>query len=131
MSVPQLLGWRNVKIPVTDLGVALDWYGKVLGFQPTLEFPDREGIVRGVHGELPGLGEVLALREDPAAARGLGVFAIANFEVADRDALQTWVAHLDELGVAHDAIVDVPRLSILVFRNPDGQEIHLYTPVRG
>ena len=130
MSVPMLAALRNVKVPVTDLQVALDWYGKVFGFRPTMEFTDADGIVRGVHGALPGLGEVLALREDPDAARGLGVFAIANFAVADRAALQEWVKHLDELGVAHGSIVDAPRLSLLVFANPDGQEIHLYTPIR-
>lgn len=129
MSVPMLVGLRNVKVPVTDLKIALDWYGRVFGFRPTIEFPDADGVVRGVHGEIPGVGDVLALREDPEAARGLGVFAIANFSVADRLALETWVAHLDELGVTHGPIIDAPRLSLLVLTNPDGQEIHLYTPI--
>ncbi len=131
MSVPTLLGLRNVKVPVTDLRVALDWYGAVLGFRPTIEFPDSDGVVRGVHGELPGIGSVLALREDAEAARGLGAFAVANFEVADRAALEAWVAHLDRLDVEHGPIVDTPRASLLMLRNPDGQEIHLYTPIRG
>jgi len=127
MSVPQLERLRNVKVPVTDLPVALEWYQRVLGFRSTREFADEAGVLRGVHGELPGIGEVLALREDPDAARGLGAFAIANFGVADRAALETWVGHLDELGVEHGSIIDTPELSILVFFNPDGQEIHLYT----
>lgn len=130
MSIPTLVGLRNVKVPVTDLRVALDWYCRVLGFRPMIEFPDDQGVVRGVHGELPGIGDVLALREDPPAARGLGAFAIANFTVPDRLALESWAAHLDELGVAHDSIVDTPRVSVLIFRNPDGQEIHLYTPIQ-
>lgn len=130
MSIPTLIGLRNVKVPVADLRSALDWYGGVFGFRPTIEFSDADGVMRGVHGELPGIGDVLALREDPGAARGLGAFAITNFVVADRLALQTWVTHLDELGVAHGAIVDTPRLSVLVVANPDGQEIHLYTPIR-
>ena len=131
MPVPTLVGLTHVKVPVTDLRVALDWYGRVLGFRPTREFPDSEGVVRGVHGELPGIGDVLALREDPDAARGLGVFAIANFAVSDRAALEAWVAHLDDLGVAHDAIGDTPDRSYLVLANPDGQEIHLYAPASG
>jgi catechol-2,3-dioxygenase len=130
MAIPTLAGLRNVKVPVTDLQLALDWYGRVFGFRQTIEFADADGVVRGVHGELPGIGDVLALREDPEAARGLGVFAIANFAVADRSALEAWVEHLDELGVPHGPIVDAPRLSLLVFANPDGQEIHLYTPLR-
>jgi catechol-2,3-dioxygenase len=130
MPVPKLVGLRNVKVPVSDLQIALDWYGRVLGFRPTIEFSDADGVLRGVHGELPGLGDVLSLREDPAAARGLGAFAIANFAVADRAALEVWVTHLDELDVSHGPIVDTPRLSVLIFANPDGQEVHLYTPLR-
>lgn len=130
MSVPKLLGLRNVKVPVTDLHTALDWYQRVFGFRTTIEFPDADGVVRGVHGELPGIGDVLALREDPVAARGLGAFAIANFAVVNGLALQAWVAHLDALGVTHGPIIDTPRLSLLVLANPDGQEIHLYTPIR-
>jgi catechol-2,3-dioxygenase len=129
-SIPTLVALRNVKVPVTDVQAATAWYGKVFGFVPTIEFPDADGVVRGVHGEIPGIGAVLALREDPDAARGLGVFAIANFSVADRSSLQTWVDHLDHLGVEHGPIIDTPRLSILVIHNPDGQEIHLYTPIR-
>jgi catechol-2,3-dioxygenase len=130
MSTPTVVGLRNVKVPVTDLGVAVDWYSRVLGFRVTIEFPDAHGIVRGVQGELPGIGDVLALREDPEAARGLGAFAIANFAVADRQALEDWVSHLDALGVPHGQVVDAPRVSLLVFANPDGQEVHLYTPMR-
>ncbi len=130
MSAPALLSLRNVKVPVSDLRAAVEWYGRVFGFQTTMEFPDTEGVVRGVHGELPGIGPVLALREDANAARGLGAFAIANFAVSDRAMLQAWVTHLDELGVDHGSIVDTPRLSILVVPNPDGQEIHLYTPIQ-
>jgi catechol 2,3-dioxygenase-like lactoylglutathione lyase family enzyme len=126
MPVPTLVGLRHVKVPVTDLPVALDWYARVLGFRPTREFADAGGVVRGVHGELPGIGDVLALREDPDAARGLGAFAVANFGVADRGALEAWVDHLDDLGVEHGPIGDTPQLSYLVFCNPDGQEIHLY-----
>jgi catechol 2,3-dioxygenase-like lactoylglutathione lyase family enzyme len=129
MSVPSLVRLRNVKVPVSDLPTAVEWYGKTLGFRSTIDFRDDDGVVRGVHGELPHIGAVLALREDPDAARGLGGFAISNFEVADRAALETWAAHLDNVGVEHDQIVDAPRVSVLVFRDPDGHEIHLYTPI--
>ena len=105
--------------------------GRSFVLEVLLKFPDSEGVVRGVLGELPGIGDVLALREDPEAARGLGAFAIANFGVADRAALETWVRHLARLGVAHGPIIDAPRTSLLVICNPDGQEIHLYTPIRG
>jgi catechol-2,3-dioxygenase len=130
MSVPSSLRLRNVKVPVSELGVAVEWYRDALGFQPSIEFRDSDGVVRGVHGDLPGSSAALALREDPEAARGLGAFAISNFEVPDRGALEAWATHLDAIGVQHDPIVDGPRLSVLILRNPDGQEVHLYTPIR-
>ena len=72
MSVPPLLGLRNVKVPVTNLAVALDWYGKVLGFRPTIEFPDSEGVVRGVHGDLPGIRRAApSLHAVPKTGAGL------------------------------------------------------------
>ena len=129
-SIPRLTSLRHVKVPVTDLASALKWYGEVLGFTSLIAVRDKDGVVRGVHGELPGLGAVLALREDPDAARGLGAFSITNFGVEDRADLEAWVRHLDELSVAHEPIVDGPRLSVLIFYNPDGQAIDLYTPLR-
>jgi len=122
---------RNVKVSVTDLAVARDRYGVVFGLVSIMEFPDDGAVVRGIHGEIPGLGAVLALREDPEAARGLGGFAIANFTVPDRSTLEPWVSHLDALGVEHSGIRDTPRSSLLVMLNPDGQAIHLYTPMPG
>lgn len=130
MNTPALVGLRNVKVPVTDLQVAMTWYRQVFGFVPTMQFPDSEGVIRGVHGEIAGIGAVLALREDKEAAQGLGAFAIANFSVTDRSTLESWVTHLDTLGVTHGPIIDTPQLSLLVLHNPDGQEIHLYTPIR-
>ena len=118
------------QVPVTDLGVAIEWYSVALGFRPTIEFRDSDGVVRGVHGDLPGISAGLALREDPEAARGLGEFAISNFEVPDESALEAFSSHLDTVGVPHDPIVHAPRVSVLIFRNPDGQEVHIYTPIR-
>ena len=57
----------SVKIPVSDLAVSRTWYAKVFGLREEMEWPDDDGVVRGVG--FSGLGVVtLALREHAAAA---------------------------------------------------------------
>jgi hypothetical protein len=57
-----------------------------------LEFPDADGVIRGVAGTVPGLGWTwLALREDPAAAACLAGFNPVVWGVPDRPDLQDWV----------------------------------------
>ncbi|MBW3619960.1 MAG: VOC family protein [Actinobacteria bacterium] len=49
------------------------------------------------------------------------------FHVRDRDALEHWVAHLDEAGVAHSGIVDVGGWGWMIeLRDPDGIQLELF-----
>ena len=54
--MPQLTGIHHVKFPVSDLAASRAWYERVFGFEVTIEFPDEQGIVRGLAGFAPGLG---------------------------------------------------------------------------
>ena len=45
--------------------------------------------------------------------------------VASRDELEEWVEHLDDCGVAHSAIAEMPYGSVLVFRDPDNIQLEL------
>ena len=55
-----------------------------------------------------------------------------GFRVADRAALDAWVAKLDELGVEHSGIRDITEptpFSTLVFRDPDNIQLEMiYSP---
>lgn len=125
--MPELAGIHHVKIPVTDLDRARDWYARVLGFRVTLEFPDAEGVLRGVGGPLPGLGDtLLALRVNPEAALGCRNFDPVSFAVRDRAAVEAWAAHLDALGVPHSPLIEATLGPLLVFDDPDGIQLHLY-----
>lgn len=131
MSLPRLAGVHHVKIPVTDLARSRDWYGRVFGFRVTWEFPDEEGVARGVAGEVPGFGDtILALRENPQAARGSKGFDPVGFAVADRADAQAWATHLDTLGIPHSPVIEASMGWLLVFNDPDGIEMHLYTWAR-
>ncbi|GIH02630.1 glyoxalase [Rhizocola hellebori] len=128
MSRPELSGIHHIKIPVTDLTAAIAWYGKVFGFTVTMEFPDDDGVVRGVAGTVPGLGRTeLTLRVNEQAAHGCKGFDPVSFGVDDRADIERWVAHLDALGLEHSPIIDASVGWLLVFPDPDGLQLHLYS----
>lgn len=128
MSRPPLAGIRHLKVPVTDLARSRSWYERVFGLRVTLEFADDDGVVRGLAGDLPGLGDIqVALRVNPDAARGCRDFDPFHFGVRDRDDIQAWASYLDTLGVEHSPVIEATVGWLLVFHDPDGMEIHLYS----
>jgi catechol 2,3-dioxygenase-like lactoylglutathione lyase family enzyme len=128
MSSPILSGVHHVKIPVTDLTRSVEWYGQVFGFVVTTEFPDTDGVVRGVAGTVPGLGDTqLTLRVNPKAASGSVGFDPVSFGIDDHAAVEAWVVHLDGLGVAHSPVIEASAGWLLVFDDPDGITLHLYS----
>jgi hypothetical protein len=85
-------------------------------------------VVRGFAGEIPGLKPAtVAFRVNPAAAEGSRGFDPVSFAVESRDDLQRWVEHLDSLGVNHSPIVEASIGWLLIFDDPDGLTLHLYT----
>ncbi|MEW1830898.1 VOC family protein [Streptomyces sp. NPDC088196] len=126
--MPELAGIHHVKMPVTDLDRSRDWYGRVLGFKVTYEFQDEDGVVRGVAGEVPGLGDsMLCLRVNSQAAQGCQGFDPVSFAVRDRADAEAWAAHLDTLGVPHSPVIEASIGWLLVFSDPDGLDLHLYS----
>ncbi|MTV27691.1 VOC family protein [Nitriliruptoraceae bacterium ZYF776] len=124
-------GIFNVKIPVSDLPRSRDWYERVLGFEVELEFPDESGVVRGVAGHLPGVeGTYVSLRENPTSAAGLSGADVLGLSIADRSAAEAWAARFDELGIDHSPVIDATIGWLLVFHDPDGIELHLYSQER-
>ena len=124
--MPTLAGIFGVKFPVRDLAAARTWYEQVFGLQLYYEFPDDDGVVRGVAYTAPGLGETgIALRERPDIA-GLSGFDPVIFAVHDRAAVDAWAAHLDGLGVPN-RVVQATIGWMVLFHDPDGLEIHLYS----
>lgn len=127
----ELRGIYAVKLPVRDLAESRAWYERVFAFTAELEFPDADGVVRGVSGHLPGCGAWFALRESPGhAAACIDGFNLVNLAVEDRTALKEWSTRLDELGIRHSPIIDATIGWIVVLNDPNGIEIHLYTEQR-
>jgi catechol 2,3-dioxygenase-like lactoylglutathione lyase family enzyme len=127
MTEVGLVGIHHVKFPVSDLPRSRAWYETLFGLVPSMEFPDDDGVVRGVVYEPVGPGIGMCLRENPAAARGIAGFDPVSFAIADRAAADAWVARLDELGIPHSPVIEATVGWLVVFTDPDGTEIHLYT----
>jgi catechol 2,3-dioxygenase-like lactoylglutathione lyase family enzyme len=128
MSRPTLAGIHHVKIPVTDLDRAVDWYGRVFGFVTTMAFPGADGRVLGVAGEMPGLGDTqVTFRVNQAAAQGCRGFDPVSYAVAGRADVEAWATYLDALGVNHSPVIEASVGWLLVFNDPDGLELHLYS----
>jgi catechol 2,3-dioxygenase-like lactoylglutathione lyase family enzyme len=128
MARPALSGIHHVKIPVTDLQRAVDWYHHVFGFEVTMEFPEADGVVRGVAGRLPGLGDtLLSLRVNATAAEGCKGFDPVSFAVNDHADIQSWADHLDGLGIKHSPVIEASVGWLLIFDDPDGITLHLYS----
>lgn len=128
MSRPEIVGIRHLKFPVTDLARSRAWYERVFGLRVTLEFVDDDGQVRGVAGQMPGLGPTqVALRVNPAAAQGCRDFDPFCFGVQDHADVEAWASYLDSLDIAHSPVIEATLGWLLVFSDPDGLEIHLYS----
>lgn len=123
----QVRGIRGVKIPVSDLGRSIDWYGEVFGFRVEWEFEDADGVVRGVAGQVSDGAAGLSLRLNPEKAAAIAGFDPVNWAVATREDLQGWIRHLDELEIPHSPEIEASIGWLLVFNDPDGLEIHVYT----
>lgn len=127
MAEATLVGIHHVKFPVTDVARSRSWYEQLFGLTPEIEFPDEEGVVRGVAYKPTDAGITFSLRENPAAARGIAGFDPVSFAISDRAAADAWLARLDELGIEHSPVIDATIGWLVVFHDPDGTELHLYS----
>ncbi len=127
MVDPTLQGVFSIKLPVASLAASRAWYDRLFGYSVTLEFPDDDGVVRGVAGHLDGVPDTwLSLREAPEVAAPLGGWNLVNFVVEDRRQVDAWIRRLDDLGIDHSPPIDASVGWMVVLNDPDGHEIHLY-----
>jgi catechol 2,3-dioxygenase-like lactoylglutathione lyase family enzyme len=137
MTQPAITGFAHFSPTVTDIERSVAWYSQVFGMDRVpVTFPhngDEEGgyavllmdpssgVIIGLHHHAKNEGESFA-----ELRTGLDHIA---FNVADHDALDAWVSHLDELGVDHSGVIDVDGAmpySVVVFRDPDNIQLELF-----
>ena len=120
MNIPAISGIHHLKFPVADLDRALAFYVAAFGARriPEYDHRDERGAVYAYILSVPNLGTVLELRlSAELAARHTG-FDPITLAVDARADLQLWATHLDALGAVG---------WLLVFEDPDGRRLHLYT----
>ena len=122
---PRLCGVHHVKLPVTDVQASRDWYCRVLGFQPELDFVE-DGTLMGVGLSHPG-GLRLGLRCDRDRIAALAGFDPLALAVPGRAEFDAWLAHLDALGVPHGPVMHGHQGDVVAVHDPDGIQIRLYT----
>ncbi len=89
-----------------------------------MEFPDEDGVVRGV-AYYPIGGVSYALREDPRRAAALAGYDPVAFAVDDDAAIGAWVTHLSALGIENSGSVQGAMGSVVGFADPDGIQVVL------
>jgi catechol 2,3-dioxygenase-like lactoylglutathione lyase family enzyme len=125
-AVGTVSGLHHVKLPVSDVGRSVEWYGRAFGFTLVGEFRE-DGELRGAALRFPDSEFQLALRRDPDRAAALAGFDTLCLAVGTRSDLDAVLDRLDEQGIAHGSpfagrggdAVDVP--------DPDGQLVRLHT----
>jgi catechol 2,3-dioxygenase-like lactoylglutathione lyase family enzyme len=120
-------GIHHVKLPVSDVARSRDWYQRVLGFEPVIDFVE-EGELMGVALRRDRCPSQLALRRDPERARALSGFDAIALLVPTRDQVRAWRDRLDAAREPHGGLVTGhDGGTVLVgLRDPDGIEIRLY-----
>jgi glyoxylase I family protein len=127
----------HVRLTVTDIERSRQFYESVFGWRILIETPDNAdeatrkalgflfgGVIYDLGGALIGLRPVAADRfhEDRC---GLDHLA---FRLGSKTELDDAASHLDDLGIAHEAVKDIGPSYILEFRDPDNIALELTAP---
>ncbi|MER6535966.1 VOC family protein [Streptomyces sp. 900105755] len=128
-------GIAHIAIVVRSMDTSVDWYARVLGFEPVggvrpgpaeaghprqlMRHAD-SGLALAVHEPLRRSGDMF----DPSRT-GLDHFSLA---VTDRTALDDWARRLDDLGVSRSRVRDAGYAEFISVTDPDGIAWELWAP---
>ncbi|MDP9106348.1 MAG: VOC family protein [Candidatus Eremiobacteraeota bacterium] len=138
---PRIDGNVHVALVVSDAVRSAQWYGRVFGFIVVrTTVAETVHHVSGRHGAFTftslfhppsRLFMGLAQPKDPGAAAfdwsrpGLQHF---GFHVEERDELDAWSRHLDELGIEHSEVLSEGPGLLVRFHDPDQIPVEVYWP---
>jgi catechol 2,3-dioxygenase-like lactoylglutathione lyase family enzyme len=127
-DVPGMDGIGHISLTVTDVERSVAWYGEVLGltkmmdeqhpggYAEVLVTPDLRVIV-GLHHHDANQGE-------PFGESRTGLDHV-GFNVANRAALDAWIARFDALGVEHGEVEETGYGALVAFRDPDNVQLEM------
>ena len=108
-----------------------EWYQRVFGWTEIGRLVNGEAISPRIllfdltNGFALGLSQPEDGSEDDFDYRRTGLDHLA-FGLADYDELDRWVAHLDDLEVAHSPIRELDLGKFVSFEDPDGIQLELW-----
>jgi catechol 2,3-dioxygenase-like lactoylglutathione lyase family enzyme len=130
--VPDFPALTHVAVTVTDLDRSIPWYAALFDADPVLD--EDTGPFRHVVWAIGGGSNLFGLHQFPALndsepfdERRPGLDHV-SFACATRAELESWASRLDELGIAHDGIMDASYGSGVSFRDPDNIALELFAP---
>jgi len=130
--MPAIEGISHIDLSVRDIDASEVWYTDLFSAKRVLDGRNEAlGFdYRYLKLPAPGDGLLLGLIQHDAEngffeATRPGLDHLA-FAVADREALERWRQHLDELGFEHSGIVEQATGDALPVRSPDGVQLEFY-----
>jgi len=128
--MPEITGIAHVELSVRDLDRSVGWYTRLLGARDVWRGANDAFGIRACAIFEPKSRMVFAFTEhaeqepEGFSPRRPGLDHV-SFGVADRAALEEWVAHLDSLGIEHSPIQDDHQPPSVTFTDPDGIALEL------
>ncbi|MEO7132134.1 MAG: VOC family protein [Dermatophilaceae bacterium] len=142
MALIETAGLHHIRLTVADLARSRAFYEGVLGLKIVAQSAgdpndpavrqDPDQLYGGLIYQAGGIG--LGLRPvdnaDSFDSERIGLDHL-SFSVASREALDAAVATLEERGITHGAVKDLPGsgIAILSFSDPDGVQLELSAPL--
>ena len=128
---PKITGIAHVELSVSDLDASVAWYCRLLGARDVWRGRNDERGITACAILEPETRTVIAFTQHdaieggPFTPRRTGLDHL-SFRVADEAAIDAWRRHLDELGIAHDAVDEQGPAVTLNLRDPDGIALEFY-----
>lgn len=126
--MPEFTGVHHIALSVSDLDVSVPFYEKLFGVPPVAHLIG-DTFVRRVFRPLPTMSVGLTQHDPhfdgPFTPTRPGLDHV-GFGCPDRVSIEAWARHLDELGIAHSAIVEGETGTSLSFKDPDSIALEFY-----
>ena len=127
--MPELTGPSHIDLTVTDVEQSARWWEQVMGFSrmgSTEQSTFRTCSLIHTSRFTVTVVSHDATEAEPFDETRVGLDHL-SFDVADRPMLDAWVAHFDALGVPHSGVIEAHFGDTVVFRDPDGFQLELFT----